>query len=86
MLPLPVPQAPVAMDSCGWHLALAFAPLEIKLLRCAPPALPPHCPGWLQQTAAAHPCFAAAHLASRSAPDWGQSSAHARALGCRLLC
>lgn len=28
-----LPQTPVAMDSSGWHLALAFAPLEIKLLR-----------------------------------------------------
>ena len=26
-------QLPVAMDSSGWHLVLAFAPLEIKLYK-----------------------------------------------------
>ncbi len=26
-------QVPVAMDSAGWHLALAFHPLEIKLFK-----------------------------------------------------
>ncbi|KAL4420208.1 hypothetical protein ABPG77_011424, partial [Micractinium sp. CCAP 211/92] len=30
---LPLKQVPVAMDSAGWHLALAFHPLEIKLFK-----------------------------------------------------
>ncbi|PSC67405.1 Quino amine beta chain-like RIC1-like guanyl-nucleotide exchange factor [Micractinium conductrix] len=30
---LPLKQVPVAMDAAGWHLALAFQPLEIKLFR-----------------------------------------------------
>ena len=30
---LPLKQAPVAMDSVGWHMVLAFAPMEIKLFR-----------------------------------------------------
>jgi hypothetical protein len=27
------PQVPVAMDAVGWHLLLAFAPLEVQLYR-----------------------------------------------------
>ncbi|PRW44970.1 RAB6A-GEF complex partner 1-like isoform A [Chlorella sorokiniana] len=30
---MPLPQVPVAMDSAGWHMVLAFAPLDLKLYK-----------------------------------------------------